>query len=783
LPSTFRPFGNFRDISYIPNKYAKNVKIKEGVIFRSASLSRHDIKIVETFLKENNINFILDLRGLKELEEYSEYDNVYRGEFKEKYVIEVPFEPSVDTYIPSNLPLNFYYAVLREFREKINLIFQNYFSNAINERLIIHCEAGKDRTGIIIALLLDLIGIKREYIIEDYLFSRSDTKRKYIEFLLETIDNEYGSTEKYLVDYCNTPKETIVTIRNSLIDHSSSGSWHDLPGDKTSRKKQGQYYTDPIIVRFMLSNLDLKQLENKSLVDPACGYGIFLEEYYNIAKNTMIQNGYNEDTVHEKLLNNIWGFDIDPIAVQIASNKLISKNSRESSRECNIFYFNSLKDEKKKAFNREFDFIVGNPPFYIVDSTKQPIKAILNTGYYDKILSNNLNIASMFLFKYIKQLKEHGQLAFVFPRSFIHVNSFNTLRKEVLSLKIQNIYDLGKAFEDVGLEHLIIVLKNENPSNNQIHYGLLDFDKKNNQIIEKLSYQIPQDYFLTTNNYVFEVFSGKKAGTGISGLEIKKKMEKMSKGNSVLDYSVLDIKRGLGIQKNSTKSREKNSDLIIIGGRSIFNFGKKSSDTYKYVAKNQIIKPKMTIKAELNLFKPKIMLQNLVSSKIRIVGCFDEAPISFIKEDNEKPIYMLTFDTITNIYLKDLRYARFILGILLSELTTYYLRDIILVRATLTLHLDKKYLQKIPIVDPDNSQLNEIDSIVRKLEAFVQEKQQLYPVRARERPKWENPNHQDYHDYKELVDELNEKIYDLYNITSEEIAFIKAQLTEFGKYY
>ena len=506
MPNTYPPFGNFRDISYIPNKYAKDVKIKEGVIYRSASLSKHDIQTIEKFLKENNINFILDLRGLKELEEYRVYNNVYKGEFKERYVISIPFEPSVDTYIPSNLSLNFYYAVLREFREEINLIFQNYFSNAINERLIIHCEAGKDRTGIVIALLLDLIGIEREHIIEDYLLSRSDTKRSYIEFMLETIDKEYGSTEKYLTEFCKIPKETILTIRNSLIDHSSSGNLDDSPVDKTSRKMHGQYYTDPIIVRFMLSKLENIN-ENKSILDPACGYGIFLEEYYETAKNTMIQN---EDFNHEKLLDNIWGFDIDPIAVQIASNKLISKSSREISRKCNIFYFNSLENEKNKDFDRDFDFIVGNPPFYVIDSTKQPIKSILNTGYYDKILSNNLNIASMFLFKYMKQLREQGQLAFVFPRSFMHVNSFNTLRKEVLNLKIQNVYDLGKAFKDVGLEQLIIVLKNEDSLNNQIHYGLLDLDRKNNQIIEKLSYEIPQDYFLTTENYVFEIFSGKK---------------------------------------------------------------------------------------------------------------------------------------------------------------------------------------------------------------------------------------------------------------------------------
>jgi type I restriction-modification system DNA methylase subunit len=547
------------------------------------------------------------------------------------------------------------------------------------------------------------------------------------------------------------------------------------------RKKHGQYYTDANIVRFMLSKLEIIN-ENKSILDPACGYGIFLLEYYTIAKNSMLKNGYNEDHVYEKLLDKIWGLDIDQYAIQVASKNILSQNQKGSQHKTNIFYKNSL--ESKIVLSKKFDYIVGNPPFYIVDAKKQPYSSIIKSGFYDKILNNNLNIASLFLFGYSKQLKEHGQLAFVFPRSFIHVNSFKTLRKEILNLKIQYIYDIGRAFKDVGLEQLLLILKNEDPSDNQIHYGLLDFDKSNSKICEKLSYDISQDYFYSTENNVFEVFSGFKPGKALAGKDIKEKMITLSNGETVLDYCE-DIKRGLGIQKKSSKTRQKNSDLIIIGGRSIFNFGKKGPETYNYVDREEVIKEKIPIKVKLNLLRPKIMLQNLVSSKIRIVGFIDENPLSddFILDGNEIPIYTLTYDTITNLYLKDQRYARFLLGILLSELITYFLRDIILVRATLTLHLDKKYLNKIPIVKPTTSQLTEIERITIELEEFVKERQELYPVKARERPKWENPNHQDYNDYKELVDELNEKIYDLYNLTSEEIEFIKSQLLEFGNYY
>ena len=34
---------------------------------------------------------------------------------------------------------------------------------------IVHCSAGKDRTGLVVAVLLDLVGVDREAIVEDYL--------------------------------------------------------------------------------------------------------------------------------------------------------------------------------------------------------------------------------------------------------------------------------------------------------------------------------------------------------------------------------------------------------------------------------------------------------------------------------------------------------------------------------------------------------------------------------------------------------------------------------------
>ena len=212
----YLPFKNIRDIALVVNNYSKELKFKEGLIYRAASLSKNSSKLILKFLKEKSISFILDLRGKSELENYVKYNNFYDDHLKENYVINIPFDTEVNEYITHKPYENFYYAFLKDYTVEIKLIFEKYFAAAQKGRLIIHCEGGKDRTGVIIAILLDLIGVAREFIMEDYLLSYSDTKRYYIDLVFKTIDEEYGGTEKYLVNHCDVSRESINTIQEVL---------------------------------------------------------------------------------------------------------------------------------------------------------------------------------------------------------------------------------------------------------------------------------------------------------------------------------------------------------------------------------------------------------------------------------------------------------------------------------------------------------------------------------------------------------------------------------------
>lgn len=215
----YPPFKNFRDMSTLVNAFSNGKKLRSGLIYRSASLSKNDEEIILNFLNKNKIRFILDLRGKAELENYIRYKNFYSEEMKEKYVINIPFNTEVNNYIPNKPYINFYYAFLKDFREEFGLLFGKYFSNASENRLIIHCEGGKDRTGVIIALLLDLLSIDRELILQDYLLSYSDTNKDYIEFIFKILDQEYNGTENFLKNQCNVSEDAINKIKSVLVEN------------------------------------------------------------------------------------------------------------------------------------------------------------------------------------------------------------------------------------------------------------------------------------------------------------------------------------------------------------------------------------------------------------------------------------------------------------------------------------------------------------------------------------------------------------------------------------
>jgi len=112
---------------------------------------------------------------------------------------------------------------------------------------VVHCTAGKDRTGVVVALLLMLVGVEDEKIAEEYsltdlglehlkpLFierlirnpalegnregvgNMVSSKKENMAATLIMLRKEYGSAEAYIRDQCKLSDEEIAQIKKSLL--------------------------------------------------------------------------------------------------------------------------------------------------------------------------------------------------------------------------------------------------------------------------------------------------------------------------------------------------------------------------------------------------------------------------------------------------------------------------------------------------------------------------------------------------------------------------------------
>ena len=68
-----------------------------------------------------------------------------------------------------------------------------------DDAITIHCHAGKDRTGILISMLHLLSGADKNVVYNDYLATEMDTKKEYLDIVLNIIESK-GGIEYYLMD-------------------------------------------------------------------------------------------------------------------------------------------------------------------------------------------------------------------------------------------------------------------------------------------------------------------------------------------------------------------------------------------------------------------------------------------------------------------------------------------------------------------------------------------------------------------------------------------------------
>lgn len=211
-----------------------------GILFRADGLHRLPPDAQEQ-LRGQGIKTVVDLRRSDELEAAP---NVFAGSSHVTYhhMSLLIDKPPVVVENPRSL-IEIYRVILDERQDQVRTVLSTF---AAPEGLpaVVHCTAGKDRTGVIVALILGLCGVPHDTIVADYALTATylgegfmeesrqrALKRGYaweqyqplvtcppenMEATLYHLDTTYGGFEAY-ADHIGFAKEQIRRLREAVL--------------------------------------------------------------------------------------------------------------------------------------------------------------------------------------------------------------------------------------------------------------------------------------------------------------------------------------------------------------------------------------------------------------------------------------------------------------------------------------------------------------------------------------------------------------------------------------
>jgi len=254
--------------------------------------------------------------------------------------------------------------------------------------------------------------------------------------------------------------------------------------DHIHRKEQGIYYTPTYVVDYIVRNIlgevlkQSKEIDKIKILDPACGSGSFLIKAFDVIsefyKEKIGEEKFNREIKNSILINNLYGVDLDPKAVEIAQLNLFLKIGEKGELpklKENIKCGNSLIGDPKisnRAFKWKeefeeimkgggFDIIIGNPPYGAQLSNSE--KDYLSEKY--PLNQGRLDTSLLFIEKSLEILKEDGYLGFIVPVRWLVGTYAKRLREFILNnLYIKNIvYFPAQVFEEAAIDTIIFIVK------------------------------------------------------------------------------------------------------------------------------------------------------------------------------------------------------------------------------------------------------------------------------------------------------------------------------------
>jgi len=239
------------------------------------------------------------------------------------------------------------------------------------------------------------------------------------------------------------------------------------------KKKNGVVFTPAWIAEFMIDEVfkNHKISGNERILDAGCGDGIF---------TVLAAQKFSEisgKSVEKVISENIFFIDINENYLnQTKQNlrKLSVKKNTKFNAICDDFCFHN--------FEKDFDFVVGNPPYVRIQNLEHRRNKVQNHFYSAQ--NGSIDLYFCFFERALELLEPHGKIAFITPNSHFYSHAGKNLR-EILSPYLSKIinFDHHQVFENATAYTAISFLQRQKSEvcefaeNFKNNFDNLDFKK------------------------------------------------------------------------------------------------------------------------------------------------------------------------------------------------------------------------------------------------------------------------------------------------------------------
>ena len=217
-------------------------------------------------------------------------------------------------------------------------------------------------------------------------------------------------------------------------------------------KSHGIVYTPEWIINLMLDRMGyINSLEERTIIDPACGIGNFLVVILDRLLNYLESKNFSDIEKIKLIQKNIFGIDLDNNALRTCEYNLrniLLKHNIKNKIKFNLYNRDALNIQANKELYGKFDFVIGNPPYIRIQNLEKETRNCIQENY-SFCASGSTDIYIAFFQVGIRLLKDKGILAFITPNTYFYSDTAklfrnylkrNKLIKEIINFNEKQLF-------------------------------------------------------------------------------------------------------------------------------------------------------------------------------------------------------------------------------------------------------------------------------------------------------------------------------------------------------